>query len=132
MYFTTTRLHQELSGGTFADIIVDEAHDPYSSFPFKGNVDLKKLEALIEEHGADKIPYVSIATTVNMAGGQPISLANMKAVRELCSKHKIRIIHDMTRVAENAYMIKLLEPGQSHRSTAEIVKELCSLTVAPR
>lgn len=128
MYFTTTRLHQELSGGTFADIIVDEAHDPYSSFPFKGNVDLKKLEALIEEHGADKIPYVSIATTVNMAGGQPISLANMKAVRELCSKHKIRIIHDMTRVAENAYMIKLLEPGQSHRSTAEIVKELCSLT----
>ncbi len=128
MYFTTTRLHQELSGGTFADIIVDEAHDPYSTFPFKGNVDLKKLEALIEKHGADKIPYVSIATTVNMAGGQPISLANMKAVRELTSKHKIRIIHDMTRVAENAYMIKLLEPGQSQRSTAEIVKELCSLT----
>ena len=128
MYFTTTRLHQELSGGTFADIIVDEAHDPNSTFPFKGNVDLKKLEALIEQHGADKIPYVSIATTVNMAGGQPISLANMKAVRELTSKHKIRIIHDMTRVAENAYMIKLLEPGQSHRSTAEIVKELCSLT----
>jgi len=128
MYFTTTRLHQELSGGTFADIIVDEAHDPDSTFPFKGNVDLKKLEALIEKHGASKIPYVSIATTVNMAGGQPISLANMRALRELTRKHKIRIIHDMTRVAENAYMIKSLERGQGHRSTADIVFELCSLT----
>ncbi|MBK6408378.1 MAG: tyrosine phenol-lyase [Flavobacteriales bacterium] len=128
MYFTTTRLHQELSGGTFADIIVDEAHDPNSLFPFKGNVDLNKLEALIKKHGPEKIPYVSIATTVNMAGGQPISLANMKAVRELTNKYKIRIIHDMTRVAENAYMIKLLEEGQSQRSTAEIVLEICSLT----
>ncbi|MCL4280994.1 MAG: tyrosine phenol-lyase [Flavobacteriales bacterium] len=128
MYFTTTRLHQELSGGTFADIIIDEAHDPENLFPFKGNVDLKKLEALIEKHGAKKIPYVSIATTVNMAGGQPISLANMRALRELTNKHGIRIIHDMTRVAENAYMIQQLEPGHAHRSTAEIVHELCSLT----
>ena len=128
MYFTTTKLHQEMAGGTFADIIVDEAHDANSTFPFKGNVDLKKLQALIDQHGAAKIPYVSIATTVNMAGGQPLSLANMKAVRELTQKHGIRIIHDMTRVAENAYMIKLLEEGQGHRSTAEIVLELCSLT----
>ncbi|MBK9627693.1 MAG: tyrosine phenol-lyase [Flavobacteriales bacterium] len=128
MYFTTTKLHQEMAGGTFVDIIVDEAHDANSLFPFKGNVDLKKLEAVIKEHGAAKIPYVSIATTVNMAGGQPMSLANLKAVRELTRKHGIRIIHDMTRVAENAYMIKLLEEGQSERSTADIVKELCSLT----
>ncbi|MBZ0204976.1 MAG: tyrosine phenol-lyase [Flavobacteriales bacterium] len=128
MYFTTTKLHQEMAGGTFVDIIVDEAHDANSMFPFKGNVDLKKLEAVIKEHGAKKIPYVSIATTVNMAGGQPMSLANLKAVRELTAKYGIRIIHDMTRVAENAYMIKLLEEGQSERSTADIVKELCSLT----
>lgn len=128
MYFTTTRLHQEMAGGTFIDIIVDEAHDPNNTFPFKGNVDLKKLEAVIKEHGATKIPYVSIATTVNMAGGQPISLQNMKDLRALTAKHKIRIIHDMTRVAENAYMIKLLEKGQEQRSTADIVKELCSLT----
>ncbi len=128
MYFTTTRLHQEMAGGTFIDIIVDEAHDPNNTFPFKGNVDLKKLEAVIKEHGAAKIPYVSIATTVNMAGGQPISLQNMKDLRALTAKHKIRIIHDMTRVAENAYMIKLLEKGQEQRSTADIVKELCSLT----
>ena len=84
--------------------------------------------AVIDEHGAERIPYVSIATTVNMAGGQPISLANLKALRELTSKHGIRIIHDMTRVAENAYMIKLLEPGQADRSVAEIVREICSLT----
>ncbi|MGB3525066.1 MAG: tyrosine phenol-lyase [Flavobacteriales bacterium] len=128
MYFTTTRLHQEMAGGTFIDIIVDEAHDPNNTFPFKGNVDLKKLEAVIKEHGAAKIPYVSIATTVNMAGGQPISLQNMKDLRALTTKHGIRIIHDMTRVAENAYMIKLLEKGQEQRSTADIVKELCSLT----
>ena len=128
MYFTTTRLHQELNGGTFADIIVDQAHDPENTFPFKGNVDLGKLEDLIAKHGPKKIPYVSIATTVNMAGGQPISLANMRALRELTNKHGIRIIHDMTRVAENAYMIKKLEQGQAGRSTAEIVLELCSLT----
>lgn len=128
MYFTTTKLHQEMAGGTFVDIIVDEAHDANSTFPFKGNVDLKKLQAVIDKYGAEKIPYVSIATTVNMAGGQPLSLANLKAVRELTKKHGIRIIHDMTRVAENAYMIKLLEEGQGERSTAEIVLELCSLT----
>ena len=128
MYFTTTKLHQELAGGTFVDIIVDEAHDPKNNFAFKGNVDLAKLQRVIDAHGAKKIPYVSIATTVNMAGGQPISLANLKALRELTAKHGIRIIHDMTRVAENAYMIKLLEEGQADRSVAEIVREICSLT----
>lgn len=128
MYFTTTRLHQELAGGTFADIIIDEAHDPENLFPFKGNVDLNKLQALIDKHGAKQIAYVSVATTVNMAGGQPISLANLKELRALCAKHGIKIIHDMTRVAENAYMIQQLEPGQGKRSVADIVKEICSLT----
>ncbi len=106
MYFTTTRLHQELAGGTFQDIIIDEAHDSENEFPFKGNVDLNKLEALIKKHGAKKIPYVSMATSVNMAGGQPISMKNLKELRALTKKHKIRIIHDMTRVAENAYFIQ--------------------------
>ncbi|MBK8613850.1 MAG: tyrosine phenol-lyase [Flavobacteriales bacterium] len=128
MYFTTTKAHQELAGGTFVDIIVDEAHDPKSLFPFKGNVELAKLQAVIDEYGAKRIPYVSLATTVNMAGGQPISLANLKAVRALTAKHGIRIIHDMTRVAENAYMIQQLEEGQAQRSVAEIVLEICSLT----
>ncbi len=128
MYFTTTRLHQELAGGKFEDIIIDEAHNPANEFPFKGNVDLSKLEALIKKHGANKIPYVSIATSVNMAGGQPISIKNLKELRLLTRKNGIRIIHDMTRVAENAYFIQQKEKGYQHKTIAEIVKEICSLT----
>lgn len=128
MYFTTTKLHQELAGGKFVDIIIDEAHDPENLYPFKGNVNLEKLEALIKKVGADKIPYVSIATTVNMAGGQPISIANLKALRELTNNYGIKIIHDMTRVAENAFMIQQLEEGYQDKTVAEIVYEICSLT----
>ena len=128
MYFTTTKLHQELAGGKFVDVIIDEAHDPESEHPFKGNVDLDKLQALIDRVGADKIPYVAIATTVNMAGGQPISLENLRAVRELTAKYGIQIVHDMTRVAENAYMIQQNEPGYADKTVAEIVKEINSLT----
>ncbi len=69
MYFTTTRLHQEMAGGTFVDVIIDEAHDPYNLHPFKGDVNLDKLESLINEKGAENIAYVSLAGTVNMAGG---------------------------------------------------------------
>ncbi len=128
MYFTTTRLHQELAGGKFEDVIIDEAHDPENTFPFKGNVDLNKLKSLIKKHGASKIPYVSIATSVNMAGGQPISMKNLKELRALTKKHHIRIIHDMTRVAENAYFIQQKEKGYADRSIKSIVKEICSLT----
>ncbi|MDP4261044.1 MAG: tyrosine phenol-lyase [Bacteroidota bacterium] len=128
MYFTTTRLHQELAGGKFEDIIIDEAHDPENEFPFKGNVDLDKLEKLIKKYGAKRIPYVSIATSVNMAGGQPISMKNLEELRALTKKHGIRIIHDMTRVAENAYFIKEKEKGYSNKSIKEIVKEICSYT----
>ena len=87
MYFTTTRLHQELAGGTFVDVIIDEAHDPESQHPFKGNVDFAKLDALVERVGAAKIPYVCIATCVNMAGGQPISLENLRQLRKLSLIH---------------------------------------------
>lgn len=128
MYFTTTRLHQELAGGKFHDIIVDEAHDAKSEFPFKGNVDLNKLEALVKKYGAAKIPYVSIATNVNMAGGQPISMKNLKELRAYTKKQGIRIIHDMTRVAENAYFIHQREKGYEKTSIKDIVKEICSLT----
>lgn len=128
MYFTTTKLHQELAGGTFVDIIVDEAHDPDNQFPFKGNVNLDKLESLINKVGADKIPYISIATTVNMAGGQPISMQNLKELRTLTTQYGIRIIHDMTRVAENAYMIQQKEDGYIDKPVAEIVLEICSYT----
>lgn len=128
MYFTTTRLHQELAGGTFVDVIIDEAHDPSNTHPFKGNVDLQKLEDLIGKVGAKKIPYISIAGTVNMAGGQPISMENLRQVRELCSRHGIKIIFDATRAVEDAYFIKVREPGYATKSIAEIVKEMCSYT----
>jgi len=126
MYFTTTRLHQELAGGTFVDVIIDEAHDPYNLHPFKGNVDLDKLKSLINEVGADKIPYISIAGTVNMAGGQPISMANIKAVRELCDQHGIKVYLDATRLAENAAFIQEREDGYADKSVKDIVKAFCS------
>jgi tyrosine phenol-lyase len=128
MYFTTTRLHQELAGGTFADIIIDEAHDPNSDHPFKGDVDLAKLERLIQEHGADRIPYVSLGVTVNMAGGQPVSMKNIRELHGLCSRHGIPVYLDKTRIAENAYFIKDREEGFADRSIADIVKEICSYT----
>jgi tyrosine phenol-lyase len=128
MYFTTTRLHQELAGGTFQDIIIDEAHDAGNPHPFKGDVDLKKLDALVKKYGASNIPYVCIAVTVNMAGGQPISLKNLRALRDYTRKQGIRIILDMTRIAENAYFIQQREPGYEKKSIATIVRAICDLT----
>ncbi len=128
MYFTTTRLHQELAGGQFVDVIIDEAHKPQDQHPFKGNVDLDKLEDIRRKVGNEKIPYVCIATAVNMAGGQPISLENFRKVRDWSKKHNIPIIHDATRVAENAYFIKKREKGQEKRDIADLVLDLCNLT----
>jgi tyrosine phenol-lyase len=128
MYFTTTRLHQELAGGTFVDVIVDEAHDPQSLHPFKGNVDLNKLEALIRKVGAARIPYVSLAATVNMAGGQPVSMQNAREVRDLCDRHGIPVMLDATRAVENAYFIQQREPGYADKRIADILHEFCSYT----
>lgn len=126
MYFTTTRHHQEAAGGTFVDVVVPEAHDPQSELPFKGNVDIAALEALIRRVGAQKIPYVCVAATVNMAGGQPISMENMKAVRALTQRHGIRIFLDATRAVENAWFIQQRELGYAQKSVAEILLEFCS------
>lgn len=130
MYFTTTRLHQELAGGIFQDVIIDEAHDPANLHPFKGNVDLDKVQALIDKHGAENIAYISVAGTVNMAGGQPVSMANIKALRALCDRHGIKIYLDATRMMENAYFIQEREEGYADKSIAEILKEFCSYTDA--
>jgi tyrosine phenol-lyase len=126
MYFTTTRFHQEYAGGRFVDVIVDEAHQPSSTYPFKGNVDLGKLQALIDEVGADKIPYVSAETNVNMAGGQPMSMANLRDLYALCSRHGILVMLDATRALENAWFIKQREAGYEAKSVREIVLEICS------
>jgi tyrosine phenol-lyase len=128
MYFTTTRLHQELAGGTFVDVIVDAAHDTTSLEPFKGNIELGKLEALIRKEGAEKIAYVSLAGTVNMAGGQPVSMENVKAVRDLCDRYGVKVYLDATRMAENAWFIQQREPGYDRRPIATIVREFCSYT----
>jgi tyrosine phenol-lyase len=130
MYFTTTRLHQELAGGKFVDVIIDEAHDPACLHPFKGNVDLNKLDALVKKVGVDKIPYITIGVTVNMAGGQPVEMKNLKEVREYCLKHGIRVVLDATRAVENAYFIKVREKGYENHSIAEILHEMCSYSDA--
>ncbi len=126
MYFTTTRFHQEHAGATFHDVIIDEAHDTASLHPFKGNIDLDKLQRLIDQVGADKIPYVCLAVTVNMAGGQPVSMANARAVRELTARYGIKIYLDATRAVENALFIQEREEGYSDKSLAEILREFCS------
>jgi tyrosine phenol-lyase len=126
MYFTTTRYHQERNGGIFADVICDEAHDATLSIPFKGNIDLKKLQRLIEEKGAENIAYVCLAVTVNLAGGQPVSMRNIREVRELTARYGIKVFFDATRCVENAYFIREQEEGYEDKPMADIVREMFS------
>mgnify|MGYP001114131975 CR=1 FL=1 len=128
MYFTTTRLHQERAGGAFVDVIVDEAHDPASEHPFKGNVDIAKLDWLVQEVGAARVPYISLEGNVNMAGGQPFSMANLKELHAYCRRHGVLIMLDATRIIENAFFIKEREPGYSAKSVGQILREICDLT----
>lgn len=130
MYFTTTRAHQELAGGTFHDVIIDEAHDPSSEHAFKGTVDLDKLDDVVRRYGAQRVPYISVAATVNMAGGQPISLSNLREVKEYTRRHGIAVVLDATRAVENAWFIQQREPGQRNKSIAEILREICDLADA--
>ena len=128
MYFTTTRLHQELAGGIFVDVIIDEAHEPANPYPFKGNIDLGKLDDLVQKVGADQIAYISLAGTVNMAGGQPVSMQNVRELHQYCQKHTIPIYLDATRMVENVFFIQEQEPGYADKSIAEILREFCSYT----
>lgn len=127
MYFTTTRAHQELNGGRFEDVIVSEAHDPSSLHPFKGNVDVAKLARIIDAAGPANVPYVNVALTVNMAGGQPISMANLRAVREVCDRFGVRLMYDATRAVENAFFIQEREEAYADKTVAEIFREQMSL-----
>jgi tyrosine phenol-lyase len=121
MYFTTTRAHQELQGGEFADVIIDEAHDPTVEHPFKGNVDIDKLTQVIERVGPANIPYVNVACTVNLAGGQPVSMANLRTVREVCNLFGIRLWCDATRAVENAWFIKEREADILQAAREQVV-----------
>lgn len=130
MYFTTTRLHQELAGGTFADIICDQAYDPGDESPFKGNVDLSKLEKIVKTAGPSKIPYVTIGAPVNMAGGQPVSMENLSQVSQFCRARGIRVVLDAARAVENAHFIQKREKGFSSQPVRAILLQMCALTDA--
>ncbi len=130
MYFTTTRQHQELAGGIFVDVIIDEAHNTVSDHPFKGNIDLEKFENLINEKGAANVAYITVGAPVNLAGGQPVSMANMKALSELAHKHGIKVVLDATRNIENAYFIQQREEGYKDKTVEEINREFCSYSDA--
>jgi tyrosine phenol-lyase len=126
MYFTTTRAHVERVGGIFYDCIIDEAKDTRIIHPFKGNVDIQKLQDLVDRVGPEQIAYLNIAPCVNMAGGQPVSMANMREVRAFADKYGISLIYDATRAVENAYFIQQREEGYKDKSIKAIFRELMS------
>ena len=126
-HFDTTRANIEKSGAQAVDLVIDEGLQPRARHPFKGNLDLAKLERLIASVGAERIPLCMVTVTNNSGGGQPVSLANIKAIRAVCDRHGIPLFLDACRFAENAYLIKMREPGQSHRTAREIAREMFSL-----
>ncbi|MFW9827362.1 MAG: tyrosine phenol-lyase [Candidatus Thorarchaeota archaeon] len=124
MYFTTSRLHVELPGGRMVDAIIDEGHDPQNLHPFKGNMDLRKIQRYIDEYGLEKIAFVNLEFNVNMAGGQPVSMQNLRELRDFCNEYKLRIIFDATRSSENAFFIREREKGYEDTPIIEILREM--------
>ena len=125
-HFDTTRANVEFAGAEALDLPCPEAADISSNFPFKGNLDVERLEALLSRRAAD-VPLCLVTITDNTGGGQPVSLENVRAVREVCGRFGIPLFLDAARFAENAYLVKLREPGQSERSAREIAAEFFSL-----
>ena len=125
-HFDTTRANVEATGAQAVDLVIDEGHDPASLHPFKGNMDLDRLESLLfEQH--DQIPVVFVTVTNNSGGGQPVSLENLRGVRAVCDKYHKPLFLDGCRFAENAWFIHEREAGQSDRQVADIVREMGSL-----
>jgi tryptophanase len=123
-HFDTTKGHIEFRKATAIDCTIDQAFDTENTHPFKGNVDLNKLETVIKEHGAEKIPFIIVTVTNNTAGGQPVSMQNLKEVKALADKYGIRVLFDSARFAENAYFIKTRENGYAEKTIKEIVLEM--------
>jgi len=126
-HFTTTRAHFELLGGKVIEIYTDEAMNTASTFPFKGNLDLDKFHDVIHEYGASRISFVRMEATTNLIGGQPFSLSNLKAVKQMASDHGILLVVDGSLISENAYFIQQREPGYSDKTIAQIVREIMDL-----
>jgi tyrosine phenol-lyase len=125
-HFDTTRANIEDAGAEARDLRIPEATDLESEHPFKGNLDLAGLERCIAEVGRERIPFVLVTVTNNSGGGQPVSMANLRGARELCARHGIPLLLDAARFAENAYFIKLREPGQGERAPRDIAREMFS------
>ncbi len=125
-HFDTTKGHIEFRKATAVDCTIDEAYDTTLRHPFKGNVDLNKLEQVLKEHPAEKIPMIIVTITCNTSGGQPVSMENIKGVSALAKKYKVKLIFDSARFAENAYFIKTREAGFENKGIREIVREMFS------
>jgi tryptophanase len=125
-HFDTTRANVEFSGAEAVDLVIAEGRDPAAIHPFKGNMDTAALEALLASRAAD-VPVVFVTVTNNSGGGQPVSLANLRAVRAVCDRFGVPLFLDACRFAENAWFIKTREPSQAERSVPDIVREMASL-----
>ena len=126
-HFTTTKAHMEINGGKIFEIYTDEALKIKSSFPFKGNMDINKLKALIKEHGAARIPFIRLEASTNLIGGQPFSIANMREVRKVADKHGIMVLLDASLIGENAYFIKQREAKYKNTPIKDILLTMCGL-----
>lgn len=125
-HFDTTRANIEFRGAVAQDLPIEEGRDPQNPHPFKGNMDLEKLEALITREGKEKIPLCMVTITNNSGGGQPVSMENIRATKALLTQYDIPLYFDACRFAENAYLIKLREDGYQDKSVKEIVAEMMS------
>jgi tryptophanase len=125
-HFDTTRANVEAQGATAVDLVIEEGRHPELEHPFKGNMDIARLEQFIEEHGAGNIPLCMLTITNNSGGGQPVSMENIRQTREVCDRHDIPLFIDACRFAENAWFIKLREPGYENTPVVDIVREMFS------
>jgi len=126
-HFDTTRANIEYQGAEALDIVIAEGRDPATEHPFKGNVDIDRLVEVIEKAGTEHIPMVMVTITNNSGGGQPVSMENLRAVREVCDRYELPLFLDACRFAENSWFIKMREPGYADKTPREIAREMFSL-----